>query len=417
MENSDTRHWKLNLAMMWFSQMMVMTGFAALMPFIPLFFKNQLGMTDEGTCGLYVSYFNVAGSLAYTVFIPIWGILSDRFGVKIMLLRGTFGTALIFPLMGFVHSAWLLIGLRFLTAACAGTTAASQTLIVKNTPDDKIGFALGIFSTAFWSGATLGYVAGGLIVHWFGYQSAFIFCGLLYFIGGVSVLFAHEDCKTVQKKVAVGGSQIKPHHRSLLPQLTTVVWVILILFACNGFVRSFEAAYPAMLIDTITSGKDAAYWTGIISAFASVGAMVSGALFGYLSDHIKPEKLLVPALGFTALTLLMQAMAGSLWIFGAGRTLMFLSGGGIQPIFQKALSSVTPKRKRGTVFGFASTFNGIGTIAAAFVAGVVINYFNTRGVFYAAAILTAALIPVALFLLKIVYSSPFYRSSVNKKKL
>ena len=83
---------------------------------IPLFFKN-MGITDEGECGIYVSLFAFFSSLAYAIFLPIWGTLSDRYGVKIMLLRGTFGTAFIFPIMGYVSNPWLLIGLRFLTAA------------------------------------------------------------------------------------------------------------------------------------------------------------------------------------------------------------------------------------------------------------------------------------------------------------
>ena len=416
MELMENRHWKLNLAMMWFSQLMVMTGYCAMMPFIPLLFKNQLGIADEGECGLYVSYFNIAGTLAYTIFIPIWGVLSDRFGVKVMLLRGTFGTAFIFPIMGFVNSAWLLIGLRFLTAACAGTTAASQALIVKNTPDNKIGFALGVFSTAFWSGAMLGNVIGGLMVAYLGYQSTFIFCGVLYFIGGISVLFAHEDCKPAPAKKALR----RRSRRSItmlpswMPQLTIVVWIMLILFFCNGFVRSFEAPYVAMVIDQITGPEKSAYWTGIISAFASVAAMASGALFGYLSDRVKGEKLLMPALALTALTLLLQGAATTLWAFGTGRVILALAGGGIQPVIQKALAGVTPKSKRGTVFGLSSTFNGLGIIGAATSAGLVIYFLNTRAVFYVAAILTFLLIPIALHLLKKVFNSPFYRATRGK---
>ena len=72
MENSDTRHWKLNLAMMWFSQLMVITGFAGAVPFIPLFFKRNIGIVDEGECGLYVSLFAFFGTLAYAIFTPIW---------------------------------------------------------------------------------------------------------------------------------------------------------------------------------------------------------------------------------------------------------------------------------------------------------------------------------------------------------
>ena len=70
MENSDTRHWKLNLAMMWFSQLMVITGFAGAVPFIPLFFQ-KMGFTDEGECGMYVSLFAFFSSLAYAIFLPI----------------------------------------------------------------------------------------------------------------------------------------------------------------------------------------------------------------------------------------------------------------------------------------------------------------------------------------------------------
>ena len=103
---ADTdRHWKWNLFLMWSSQLLILGGFAAVMPFIPLFMKNELGLTDEHILGVWVSTFNFFGSCAYAIFCPIWGALSDRFGVKPMLLRGTFGTALIFPLMGYVHHA------------------------------------------------------------------------------------------------------------------------------------------------------------------------------------------------------------------------------------------------------------------------------------------------------------------------
>ena len=133
----NTRHWKRNLAMMMLSQILVMAGFCAAMPFIPLYLKDGFGIINDGERGLYLAFFNFFGMFAYCVFNPIWGSLSDRFGVKPMLLRGTFVTAFFFPLMAYVSNVWLLIALRFFTAACAGTTAAAQTLLVKNTPEDK----------------------------------------------------------------------------------------------------------------------------------------------------------------------------------------------------------------------------------------------------------------------------------------
>ena len=407
MENSDTRHWKLNLAMMWFSQLMVITGFAGAVPFIPLFFQ-KMGFTDEGECGMYVSLFAFFSSLAYAIFLPIWGTLSDRYGVKIMLLRGTFGTALIFPIMGYVNNAWLLIGLRFLTAACAGTTAAAQALIVKNTPENKMGFALGVFSTAYWCGMMLGNVAGGLVVHYWGFTSAFWFCGILYFIGGIAVLFAHEDFKPVikakVKKVRTGGSF------RFMPAFTVAVWLCLTMFLINAFVRTFEGNYLAMLVAQITDKP--AYWTGIISAFVSLGALISGALFGYLADRIEPQKLIVPALALAGIFLVVQALAEGLFTFGLARTLMFVTGGGLAPVYQKILSSITPKRKRGQVFGWTSTFNGVGNMSSSLVAGAIIGWIGTRGIFMTGAILTFLLIPIIMFMVKKIIRSPYYRGKL-----
>ena len=413
MSESDTGHWKLNLAMMWFSQLVVITGYAVTIPFIPLFFKINLGITDVGECGMYVSLFAFFSTLAYAVSNPVWGTLSDRFGVKIMLLRGTFGTAFIFPLMGYVQSAWLLILLRSFTAVCAGTTSAAQTLIVKNTPENKLGLALGIFSTAYWSGMMLGNVVGGLVVHYWGFISAFWVCGILYFVGGIAVLFAKEDYKPTVRLKNYRSNRVRPVI-PMMPVFTTAVMMALLLFMLNGFVRTFEGSYVAMLVENITGTENAAYWTGIVSAFVSAGALLSGALFGYLADRFPPEKLVLPALLTAAITLFIQAGAESVFTFGAARTFMAVTGGGLGPIYQKVLSNITPKRKRGQVFGWTSTFSGIGNMASSLVAGWFIYIFGTRGVFYSGAILTLLLVPVMQIMLKKILNQPYYRANAGK---
>ena len=111
--------WKLNLVMLWFSQLLVMAGYSAMIPFIPLFLKDELMVTDKHDLALYITLLNFFGTMAYAIFVPIWGFLSDRFGVKPMLLRGTFVTAFIYPCMGYVSTPGMLVFLRFATAACA----------------------------------------------------------------------------------------------------------------------------------------------------------------------------------------------------------------------------------------------------------------------------------------------------------
>lgn len=406
----NTLHWKRNVAMMSLSQVLVMAGFTAAMPFIPLYLKEHLGIIDEGERGLYMSMFSFAGFFAYGVFNPIWGSLSDRFGVKPMLLRGTFLTAVFFPMMAYVTKVWMLVALRFITAACAGTTAASQTLLVKNTPEDKQGFALGMLTAAFWTGTMMGNVVGGLIVTYFGYEKTFWFCGILYFLAGIFVLFARDDY--IPERVVHASPQAKRFHRyrhSILPAFTIGVWLLMLLTVLFGFARSFETPYIAMLVEQIIGSKTAAFWTGIISAFVSVGSMLSGIIVGYLSDRVKPLPLLIPIMAVSCITLFLQASATNLWVFGISRTVMFFVIGGSSAVFMKLMSNTTPKRKRGAVFGYRSTAHNIGGIIASFIAGwVVFMCKDVRSAFYMAAILLLLLIPLTIWIVRRAMSQPFY---------
>ncbi|MBR2720347.1 MAG: MFS transporter, partial [Lentisphaeria bacterium] len=304
--------WKLNLAMLWFSQLVIFAGFQALIPFVSLFIKNELGVTDTVELAAAVTAFNFFGTFAYAIFNPVWGTLADRFGVKPMLLRGTFVTGLIFPLMAYSKTVWFLVLLRFITAACAGTTAASQTMIVRNTPNENQGFALGVLTTAIWGGSMLGFVIGGLLIHYFDYTVAFWVCGLMYIAGGISILFTRDG--------AVQAVHVKSHIRQsglerFIPNLTRQVWVMLVLFLLMGFVRSFEAPYIALKVEELTSKESAAFWTGITSAVVCAAAILSGIYTGWLVDRLPPQKILYPVMIISAIALAGQGFAKNLVVF------------------------------------------------------------------------------------------------------
>ena len=407
----NNSHWKWNLFLMWSSQLLVLAGFAAMMPFIPLFLKDELGIADERIRGVYMAAFYFFGTLGYALFCPIWGALSDRFGVKPMLLRGTFGTAVLFPIMAYSPNAWVLVLLRFLSAACAGTTAASQTLLVKNTPENKQGFALGVLSTAIWGGTMLGNVIGGLVVSYYGYKITFMACGAMYFLAGFIVLLAHEDFKPAVKTAA---TRVRKHCMGLLPEFTTAVMMMLVLMGLTGFVRYFEIPYLALQIENIVGSKEAPLWTGWVSGFVAVGALLSGIVTGYLSDRVKPLLILVPVFTITVVTMIIQAFTTDLTIFAVSRTLMYLAAGGAYSVLQKLLSAATPKRKRGTVFGFSTTANSAGIMLSTVVAGGVIFVSGVKGVFVAAAILSLLLIPCYIFVIGKVMRQPYFAHQYKK---
>ena len=368
-----------NVILMWLSQLMVMSGFDAAMPYIPLFIGNQYGLADPER-GVYVAIFNFVGALAYAVFCPVWGTLSDRYGVKIMLLRGTFLTALFFPMMGYVTRPWMLIVLRGITAGCAGTTAAANILLAKTVPENRQGFALGLLGTGYWAGSVLGQMIGGFIVDGWGFRAAFWVCGILYVLAGVCCVFAQDAPRMPRRETSTPRRETSARRRQL-PWFTRGVWIMLLLICFYMLVRRFEIPYVAMLIEIITGPEKAAFWTGIIGAATCVGAVLSGVVIGYLADRLPARTIILPALLLTAALMAVGAYTDNLLMLGASRTLMFFCGGSLYPVLQKLLSAITPPRKRGKVFGWSSTFANSGIMLSTLLSGWTIFVFGTRGVF------------------------------------
>ncbi|MBR7120333.1 MAG: MFS transporter [Lentisphaeria bacterium] len=418
MTQDHTRYWKRNLILMWIVQLSVMIGFDSSMPFVPQLLRENFHMADQAQRGVCVSIFAAAGFLAYAIFCPIWGTLSDRFGVKIMLLRGFFVTCFFYPLMGYISEPWMLIALRFITAACGGTTAASNILLVKTVPENRIGFALGFFGTATWGGSMLGQFLGGIVVDQYGYKTAFWGCGILYFLAGICTLFTKDAPRNPAPAAPLSTNAAKIHRyrKGVLPGFTYGVWAMMLVMMFYTFVRRFEIPYVSMLIELITGPEKAVFWTGMIGAFTGIGAVLSGIVIGYLSDRCKPQVIIAPSLAAAAILLFVNAYTNDLVVLALSRMLLFFCAGSLYPVLQKLLSGATPQRKRGKVFGWSTTFNNVGGMLATTFSGWVIFLFETRGVFVAAAILTAILIPVTLWGTKVITNQPFYIAHAGKDK-
>ena len=383
--------------MLWLSQILVMAGYSAMIPFISLFMKDELGVVEKDQLAFYVSAFQFCGTLGYTILCPIWGWLSDKFGVKPMLLRGTFVTAFIFPIMGYVSTPGMLVFLRFLTACCAGTTAASQIMIARTCPDDKQGFGQGVLSTAIWGGAMLGNVVGGLIIDKYSYLHAFWLCGIMYFIAGFSILFTRDKGSRAEAAAHEAMPDLQKAHRRLrlIPDFTRAIWTMLGLFLVYGLIRNIEIPFIALRIEEMcTTKEDAAYYTGIISAVVCVGAILSGVISGYLADKLSPKFMIIPIFIISGIALISQGACESLWQFGASRTMLYMFAGGAQPLLQKLLSSVTPKEKRGSAFGFSTCFNGIGMMVSATLGGWCMVAFSLNGVFYIGGLMFILALPL-----------------------
>ena len=376
-------NWKRNLWAVWLSQFLSLSGFGMCGPFIPLFIKDNLGISDDAERGAVVALFTLAGMVSLCVANIFWGMLADRYGRKLMLLRASYGTALFYPLMAFAPSVSWLIALRAWAALFTGTVNPAQTLLVSTAPPDKHGYVLGVISTAVWSGNLTGYLLGGVIVEIWGYTTAFLCCSLLYFVSGLLIqLVVTENFERPAKKE-------KKEKKCALSRdiFAPGVIAILVMFLLMGAGRRIDQPFVAMLVEVINGEKSAALYTGIISAGGAIGGIIAGFGFGALSDRYPPEKMLPWIIFIAGVCSVWQGCSHSVWSLGCARFCYYFVAGGMQPLMLVLLSRRTCPENKGTFFGWSASVNTAGGIIAAAASAPIVYNWGVRAIFIAGCVL------------------------------
>lgn len=384
-------NWKNNLFFIWLSQFLAMVGFGCCMPFIPLLLKENLHIDDPNLRGVYTNIYYLASMVSLCIATSVWGMLADRFGRKLMLLRASYAAALFYPLLAFAPNFWVLATIRFVCSFFSGTVNPAQTLLIATTPKEKHGFVLGVLSTGTNSGNMLGYLLGAEIVERYGYTEAFITCGAIYLASALLVhIFAKDDFNVKLAKKQRTKSQFK-----FKDVATPAVLWILVLFLCFGVSNRLLQPNMALLVEEVIGGiKGAARYTGIVSAAASIGGFLAGLCMGWLCDRIAPRKLMLPILVFSSAFTAAMALAVDVNMLIVCRFLAAFAICGIQPALQLMLTKITRPELRGTYFGWSGSVNTAGGIVCSLLGGTVVWFCGIRGVYMTAAIILAIMIPL-----------------------
>jgi DHA1 family multidrug resistance protein-like MFS transporter len=185
---NDSISWQRTLWIIWFTELIAVAGFTVVMPILPLYIR-ELGVQVEQEVRIWSGLVISAHAVTMTIFGPIWGALSDRYGRKVMIERAMFGGAVLIALMGLVQNVQQLVLLRFVQGAVTGVISAANALVASVAPRERAGYALGMVQMALYVGASAGPLLGGVISDTFGYRTAFLVTGALLFLSGLGVLF------------------------------------------------------------------------------------------------------------------------------------------------------------------------------------------------------------------------------------
>ena len=400
------RYWKRNLFVIWLSQFLSLAGFGSCMPFIPRVMEEYLGITDRMLRLQYISLYHFCSMISMCGAMIVWGMLADRFGRKLMLLRASFAAALFYPLLAFAPNIWILLLVRFCCSFFSGTYNPAQTLAVSTAPAEKHGFVLGVLSTSLWSGHMLGYLVGGVIAEKFGYTTAFVSCGAVYAFSAILILFFVKEEFNPQKE----RKNLEKIKRPFREMLTPAVSGILLLVLMMGIARRIDEPFLAELVADVLKAGEVEVWnfgffsisggsvffTGIISAAAALGGILAGVTVGWLCDRVLPRKLLIPVLIASAVGVAAQILSPGVISLTVSRFFAYFAAGGILPILQLMLTRITRPELRGTYFGWSGSLSTAGGVLCAFISWSVGKFFGLRGIYWAEAVIFMLMVPLMI---------------------
>lgn len=370
--------WKINLYTLWVTQVFSLMGFGLCIPFTP-FFLQELGVINSTQLNFYVGLSATLPAATMAVAAPIWGVVSDRYGRKVMIMRAMFCAAGLLVLMGLSQNVWQFMVLRAFQGILTGTVTASMSFVSANTPEYRLSYALGLMTSSNFLGYSIGPFVGGLLAEIFGYRICFLIGGVLMITGFFLVVFlVHEDKDTYGCQIRSGQEMTEGRK---IQVLTPFIIVILLSLLFQRIARTvFIPFIPLFVQETLGTVVGAATYTGIINGCTGLATAVAALTITRLGDRRDKLKLAlqltVLSVPFTILLVFFHSLLGFLVII----TIFFFLAGGAEPILTSAASERTPANMRGVLFGLLGTVSCIGAMIAPLIGSTVSVIFSLHAI-------------------------------------
>lgn len=359
-------------------------GFSFALPFTPLYIQ-QLGVTDLNEVGLW------SGSIAgvFAIFMggmaPIWGIVADRFGHRMMIQRAFFGAGAAIGLISIVQSPEQLLILRAFHGIFTGVVTAIATMVSLTAPRHHLGTALGMIQATQFLGASLGPLLGGAFADRFGLRAAFAGTGVILVSTGLLVTFLVQETKREHRRpgaTAAASSEERGRHSLFRRDVIAVVGLMAMTRFAMFAPQPFLPLFVQQLVD---SEEGLATTVGIVLAATGVASTISALLIGRVNQRFGQRRALIGCLSLAAVFSALHAGVGSVWQLIVLRTALGLAQGGTGPAIQSLLIDATPPERRGAAFGLVTMANSAGSGGGPVIGSAVMSAFGIQAVFLSTA--------------------------------
>jgi len=380
-------NWIRTLWLMVGIQFTMSVALSVVSPILPLFLP-ELGVTSPGAVNFWSGVLNSLNFLIAALVSPIWGLIADKYGRKMMVLRSSLAICIFTALMGLSHHVWQLVGLRTLMGAFSGFSASAIALVATQTPERKLGYALGWLSTGQLVGTLTGPLFGGALADLTGdYRLTFF---LTSTIAATAVLMTYFAVSDSPKQSPKDREQTIFRAISSLAKIRGLLPIFLVLLLAQFGVRSVQPIITPFIQELISSKTGIATLAGFAFSVTGIADVIASPFLGKRSDQLGYRRVLLICLLGAAISSLPQSVVSEYWQFVALRFLVGIFVGGILPTANALVGQLVPYEQRGLAYGMTASAAFFGSFLGPFTGGSVAALIGIRWVFVITALLFAA---------------------------
>ena len=299
------------------------------------------------------------------------GFLADRLATRLVCLLGASAIAMALLLSAFATTLWQFYALFFLAGALGGGACFAPVIALVGRWFRKgAGLAIGIASAGQALGQGLVPYGAGHLIETVGWQSAFVWLGVLCALTLVPLSFVmiEPETRELELNAAPDGQAVLPS-RLVLPALS-----IAVLGCCAGMAVPLIHLMP--LIQMVCGVGAEAGGPLLLMLITAIGGRI---FFGRLADIIGPLKAWMVATAWQTALMLGFMFLGTMQAFWIFVVLYGFGYGGVMTGVLVSVRALTPASRRASATGIVLSFAWLGHAAGGWQGGVV---FDLTGAYF-----------------------------------
>ncbi|MFD0961808.1 MFS transporter [Paenibacillus chungangensis] len=403
--------WKRTMWILWIGVLFCSASYTMSVPFLPLFLFD-LGV-QESSVNLWAGIVHSSAFLVGAVMAPLWGMLADKYGKRMMVIRAGLSLAVIYALIAFVQTPEQLVGARMLHGFVGGFVPASMSIVASIAPKQQLGWSLGMMQAGAMTGGILGPLFGGVLAELFGLRNSFIAAAAIILGATIAVIVwvresaagqaasgekqgkkegrkdhGKEHGKQTQQEGdnqgAAAPAKAEPitfrmafRNRSLVNML-----LLLVVFQLSiNMIQPLMALHIADMSGSGAGSEGVVLSAGLVLSLIGIAGILASPLWGRLGERKGYYRILVLCFMCAGTVICMQYFVEQLWLFAIVQFVFGLFMAGIGPIVNTLMVQSTDEQFRGRTFGLTASANQFGGMLGPLIGGVLGMALNIHWIF------------------------------------